>query len=247
MEEEFQGSDFIDEEFEHKGVEDEDLSQEPIDWDTPPLYDDDVNEEEPIEEPLSSDLKEEYEEYELHPMFSGLYPNEDNQLKDEEPTDGIADEEYQLEDGEPTDDIADYKEDDIANYKEVEYVDFLGVEDILNSPNNDDEFYTNEENYMFVREVTVDPFMSIFMARGREKEQEKYGKSEELTSGVWGIHDRHQSIPMMRSATLILRCCLVLILRTSEWNELTGHLKDRGKDRPNSRTNSLQLGEDDAN
>jgi hypothetical protein len=30
-----------------------------------------------------------------------------------------------------------------------------------------------------------------------------------------------------------------------EWNELTGHPKDRGKDRPNSRTNSLQQGEND--
>ena len=93
VDEVFQGSDFIDEEFEHKGVEDEDLSQEPVDWDTPPVYDDDVNEEEPIEEPLASDLKEEYEEDGLHPMFSGLYPDEDDQLEDEEPTDGITDEE----------------------------------------------------------------------------------------------------------------------------------------------------------
>jgi hypothetical protein len=183
--EEFQESYSIDEEFEHKGVEDEDLSQEPVDWDTPPVYDDDVNEEEPIEEPLASDLEEEFREYRLHPIFSGLYLDEDGQLEDEEPTDGIIDEEYPLEDGEPTDDITDCEEDDIADYKEVEYVDFLGVEDILNSPNNDvDEFYTNEENYMFRREVIVDPFMSIFMARGREKEQEKYGKFEELTSGV---------------------------------------------------------------
>jgi hypothetical protein len=37
---------------------------------------------------------------------------------------------------------------------------------------------------MFIREVIADPFMSIFMARRREKEQEKYGKSKELTSGV---------------------------------------------------------------
>jgi hypothetical protein len=153
-----------------------------------------------------------------------------------------------LEDGESTDDITNCEEDDIADYKEVEYVDFLGVEDILNSPNNNvGEFYTDEENYMFIREVTVDPFMSIFMARGKEKEQEKYGKSEELTSGVWGVHDRHQGIPMMRSVTLILGCCLVLILRNDDWNELTGHPKDRGKDWPNSRMNSLQLGEDDAN
>jgi hypothetical protein len=58
---EFQESDFIGEEFEPKSVEDEDLSQELADWDTPPVYDDDVNEEEPIEEPLASDLEEEYE------------------------------------------------------------------------------------------------------------------------------------------------------------------------------------------
>jgi hypothetical protein len=30
-----------------------------------------------------------------------------------------------------------------------------------------------------------------------------------------------------------------------KWSELTGHLKDCGKDRPNSRTNSLQQGEND--
>jgi hypothetical protein len=31
-----------------------------------------------------------------------------------------------------------------------------------------------------------------------------------------------------------------------KWNELTGHPKDRGKNRPNLRTNSLQQGENDA-
>jgi hypothetical protein len=39
---------------------------------------------------------------------------------------------------------------------------------------------------------------------------------------------------MMRNVTLILGCSLVLILRNSEWNELTGHSKDRGKDSLNS-------------
>jgi hypothetical protein len=50
---------------------------------------------------------------------------------------------------------------------------------------------------------------------------------------------------MMRSVTLI-GCCLVLILRKDDWNELTKHPKDRGKDWPNSRMNSLQPREDDA-
>jgi hypothetical protein len=37
-------------------------------------------------------------------MFSGLYPNEDDQLEDEKPTDGIAD----------------YEEDDIADDEDVD-------------------------------------------------------------------------------------------------------------------------------
>jgi hypothetical protein len=97
----------------------------------------------------------------------------------------------------------------VSNYneEEVQYVDFLGVEDILNSPNNNvDEFYTDEENYMFIREVTSDPFLSIFMTPEREKEQEKYGKSEELTSGVLSFHDKHRSMPMMKSVAFIMGC-----------------------------------------
>jgi hypothetical protein len=131
MDGEFQGSEFIDEEFQHEGIEDEDPSQGFVDWDSPPTYDDDVNEEDPIEELLASDLEEEYEEYGSRPMFDDLYPDEDDQLEEKE----------------PTDDIADYEEDDIANYEvvdedfsgevpnfngqESDYVDFLGVEDIL--------------------------------------------------------------------------------------------------------------------
>ena len=210
---EFQESKIIDEEFEPECVEDEDLSQGFVDWDSPPTYD----EEDSIEEPLASNLKEEHEEDGFFPMFGCLYPDEEDQLGEEETTDDIADHEE--------DDIADYEKvdeglsDEMSNYneEEVEYVDFLGVEDILSSPNNDvDEFYTDEENYLFIREVTADPFLSIFMACGGEKEREKYGKSKVLPSGVWGVHDRHQGIPLMGSVTLILGCCLVLILRKGE-------------------------------
>jgi hypothetical protein len=244
---EFQESNFIDEEFEHEVVEDEDMSQELIDWDTPPVYDDDVNEKEPIEEPLASDLEEEYEEYELHSMFSGLYLDEDDQLEDEEPTNDIAN--YEEEDIADDEDVDKDLPSEVCNFngEDVDYVNFLGIKNILNSPYDDyGEFYADDENYMFTRESAVNPFLSVFIARGREKEQQKHGKFEVLPSGVWGIHDRHQGIPMMRSVTLILGCCLVLILRKGKWNELTGHPKDSGKDRPNSMTNSLQPGKDDA-
>jgi hypothetical protein len=50
---------------------------------------------------------------------------------------------------------------------------------------------------------------------------------------------------MMKSVMFIMGCGLVVILRKDEWNELTRHPKDRGKNQPNSMTNSLQLGEDD--
>jgi hypothetical protein len=76
------------------------------------------------------------------------------------------------------------------------------------------------------------------MACGREKEQEKYGKVEYLPSDVRGFNDKHRGMPMMKNITFILTCCLV-------FNELTGHPKDRGKNQPNSRTNSLKPREDD--
>jgi hypothetical protein len=49
MDGEFQESKFIDEEFRHEDVEDP--SQGFVDWDSPPTYDDDVNEKDQIEEP----------------------------------------------------------------------------------------------------------------------------------------------------------------------------------------------------
>jgi hypothetical protein len=129
---EFQESNFIDEEFEHEVVEDEDMSQELIDWDTPPVYDDDVNEEEPIEEPLASDLEEEYEEYGLHSMFSGLYLNEDDQLEDEEPTNDIAN--YEEDDIADDEDVDKDLPGEVCNFngEDVDYVNFLGIENILN-------------------------------------------------------------------------------------------------------------------
>jgi hypothetical protein len=105
---------------------------------------------------LASVLEEKHEEDGFFPMFGDLYPDEDDQLGNEKPTNDMAkDEEY---------DIAEYEEvdegisDEVSNYneEEVKYVNFLGVEDILDSPNNDvDEFYTDEENYMLLREVTA--------------------------------------------------------------------------------------------
>ena len=78
----------------------------------PTTYDDNVNEEDPIEEPLASDLKEEYKE--------------DDQLEEEELTDNIAD--YEEVDKDLSGEVPNF------NDEEVDYVDFLGIEDILLQP-----------------------------------------------------------------------------------------------------------------
>ena len=98
----------------------------------------------------------------------------------------------------------------------------------------------------YLREIMVDPFLSISMAHGSEKEWEKYGKVEYLPSDVRSFNDKHWGMPMMKKIAIFVVCCFVLILRKGEWNELTGHPKeDRGKNQSNSRTNSLQPREDD--
>jgi hypothetical protein len=107
----------------------------------------------------------------------------------------------------------------------INYVDFLGIDNILLNVG----FCAVGKIFVFTR----------------EKAREEYGKSEELPSGMLGFHNKHQSMLMMKSVALIVGNCLVLIVRKVEWNELIGHPKDRGKDRPNSRTNSLQQGEND--
>jgi hypothetical protein len=87
--EEFQESKFLKEEFRHEDFKDP--SQGFVDWDSLPAYDDDISDEDPKERALPSDLEEEYEEDGFPPMFSGLYYKEDNIWEDEGPTDGIAD------------------------------------------------------------------------------------------------------------------------------------------------------------
>ena len=89
VDEEFQESEFINEEFKHEDVEDP--SQGFMDWDSPPAYDDDINEVDSNERPLSSDLEEEYKEDGSSLMFDGLYPEEDDPLEEEEPMDDIVD------------------------------------------------------------------------------------------------------------------------------------------------------------
>jgi hypothetical protein len=69
------------------------------------------------------------------------------------------------------------------------------------------------------------------------------GMMEEI--GVNNFKYNTRSMPMMKSVTFIGGFCFVLVLRMGEWNELTERPKDCGKNQQNSKTNSLQPGEDD--
>jgi hypothetical protein len=128
----------------------------------------------------------------------------------------------------------------------INYVDFIGVDAILSNSSNQicDEIYMAEGNVLSKSDGVVASYLKIFMAYGKDKAQEKHGKSTRQCE-VRGLQYYHHSLEMIRAIMFLMGCCLV-ILRRGEWNELTRHLKDRGKDKPNSRMNSLQQGENDA-
>jgi hypothetical protein len=50
---------------------------------------------------------------------------------------------------------------------------------------------------------------------------------------------------MMKNITFTMKCGLVVILRSTGWNGLVGHPKDRVKNRQTLWMNSLQQGEND--
>jgi hypothetical protein len=103
-----------------------------------------------------------------------------------------------------------------------------------------DEIYGAETTFLSKSEGVFVSSLGILMAYMKGEAQEKHDKSTGQ-SGMWGFHDKHQGMSMMKSVTFIMGCGLVIILRKGEWNELTVHPKDRGK----NQLNSLQPGEDD--
>jgi hypothetical protein len=101
----------------------------------------------------------------------------------------------------------------------IDYVDFIGIDAILSHSSNQncDKIYMAEGNVLSKGGEIVAIYLRTFMAYGKDKTLEKNDKIEVLPSGVWGFHDKHQGIPMMRSVTLILGCysCLDLKERAS--------------------------------
>jgi hypothetical protein len=128
----------------------------------------------------------------------------------------------------------------------IDYVDFIEIDAILSdySNKNCDEIHMVEKTFLSKIEKVFVNSLGILMACGKSKTREKHNKSTQKR-GVWGFHNNHQDTPLMKSTIIIMGRALIVKLRRGDWNELTGYPKDRGRDRPNSMTNSLQPGEDD--
>jgi hypothetical protein len=107
-----------------------------------------------------------------------------------------------------------------------------------------DEIYEAEMTFLSKSEGVFVSTLRILMVCAKGKAREKHGKSTRQGE-VWGLQHNRRSRLMIRAITYIMGCGLVVILRRGEWNKLTGHSKNRGKNRPNLRTNSLQSWEND--
>jgi hypothetical protein len=231
VDEERQESEVIDEEFERECVKDVDPSQGFVDWDSPPTYDEDINEKDPIEQPLAFALEEEHEE--LGKQVDEVNLSESFALFDNNST-------YYVPVKSLEGKVFDF------SVEPIDYVDFIGIDAILSnySSQNCDEIYMVEEAFLSKIERVFVSSLGIRMACGKSKAREKHNKSTQKR-GVWGFHNNHQDTSLMKITMIIMGRGLAVKLRRDDWNELTGHPKDRGRDRPNSRTNSLQPGEDD--
>jgi hypothetical protein len=231
VDEERQESEVIDEEFERECVDDVDPSQGFVDWDSPPTYDEDINEKDPIEEPLAFALEEEHEE--LGKQVDEVNLSESFALFDDNST-------YYVPVKSLEGKVFDF------SVEPIDYVDFIGIDAILSnySSQNCDEIYMVEEAFLSKIERVFVSSLGIRMACRKSKAREKHNKSTQKR-GMWGFHNNHQDTPLMKITMIIMGRGLAVKLRRDDWNELTGHPKDRGRDRPNSRTNSLQPGEDD--
>jgi hypothetical protein len=99
----------------------------------------------------------------------------------------------------------------------VHQVDFLGVDVILSKTFNQsrDEIFGAETTFLSKSERVFVSSLGILMAYRKGEAQEKHDKST-WQSGVWGFHNKHQGMSMMKSVTFILGCGLVIILRKGE-------------------------------
>jgi hypothetical protein len=70
--------------------------------------------------------------------------------------------------------------------------------------------------------------LGILIARGKGKARQGHGKPTRQGE-AHGLQYKCGNVLMNKAIMFIMGYGLVLILKREDWNELTGHLKDRGK------------------
>jgi hypothetical protein len=89
-----------------------------------------------------------------------------------------------------------YPNEDVSS---IHQVDFLGVDAILSKTFNQscDEIYGVETTFLSKSEGVFVSSLGILMACRKGEAQKKHDKST-WQSGVWGFHDKHQGMSMMK-------------------------------------------------
>ena len=96
----------------------------------------------------------------------------------------------------------------------INYVDFIEVDVILSNSSNQicPKIYMADGNVLSKSDGVVARYLKIFMVYGKDKAQEKHGKSTQQCK-VWGLQYYHRSLLMIRAVMFLMSCGLVLILR----------------------------------
>jgi hypothetical protein len=188
VDEEFQEDEFVDEEFIHEDVHDdvehedvEDPSQGFVDWDSSPIYDIDIMDEDLMGDSLSYDQEKKFVvdlDWISLIICDDIYPDEEHLLNE---VSLLVDEikfieennDYHVFDESP------HNEEFQWSNKEISYVDFIGIERFLsNSPSNklDVGFGVLAENFNFCGQERIDNSLKTFMECEFEKINEKREK-----------------------------------------------------------------------
>jgi hypothetical protein len=215
-----------------------------VDWDSPPIYDIDIKDEDLVGDSLSFDQEKKSVvdlDWVSPTIYDDIYPYEDDLLNEvsflvdvinfiEENND------YHVIDESP------HNEGFQLSNEEMSYVDFIGIERFLsNLPSNklDVGFGVLADNFNFCGQERIDNSLKTFMERELEKINKRREKIDLFQFSV-------RLVVVMGCNLFIFWFQVILVLRNTGWNELIGHPKDREKEDLNSRTNFFKPGETDA-
>jgi hypothetical protein len=149
----------------------------------------------------------------------------------EEEEDGFIEEDCSIDWASPP--IYDtYPDEEVSS---IHQVDFLGVDAIFSKTFNQgcDEIYGVEITFLSKSEWIFVSSLGIHIACGKDKARQGHGKPTRQGE-AHGLQYKCGSVLMNKAIMFIMGYGLVVILRREDWNELTGHPKDRGKDCLNS-------------